>query len=305
MTGPERAEPHRFRHHGLLGTVIELRILGSEPAATAADAAAIGEIERLQAVFNARDPGSELRRWSADPTATAGPELAEVLELADWWRARTGGAFDAAAGRWFRLWADAEATGIEPDDATLARVAAELADPGVRRRWCDLSALAKGWIVDRAVATVMGHAGVTGVTVNAGGDLAHAGAGTVRVGVEDPLRPYDNAAPLDVVVVDGAVATSGGARRWWQVGDRRHPQLVDPRTGRPVSAAAATVLAPNAASADALATAVIVSPLPRALDLLAGLDGVAGLVVGAGGEVAVSANWPGAVGGRRRIVRPG
>ncbi|MFV0258836.1 MAG: FAD:protein FMN transferase [Acidimicrobiales bacterium] len=294
MTEPDRPDTHRFRHHGLLGTVIELQVSGSEPAAAGADAAAVAEIERLQAVFNARDPGSELSRWAADPAASAGPELAEVIELAEWWRVRTGGTFDAAAGRWFRLWAEAEATGIEPTAATLAGVAATLAEPGARRRWYDLSALAKGWIVDRAVTTAIAHTGVTGVTVNAGGDLAHTGVGSVRVGVENPHRPYDNAAPLDMVVIeDGAVATSGGARRWWRVGGRRYPQLVDPRTGRPVTAAAATVLAPDAATADALATALIVSSTAEALDLVDGLDGVAALLVGAGGEVTVSAGWPG------------
>ena len=56
-----------------------------------------------------------------------------------------------------------------------------------------------------------------------------------------------------------ALATSGGARRWWTIGGKRYSKVLDPRTGLPVdSVASATVVARNAAEADVLATTALV-----------------------------------------------
>ncbi|MEZ5179565.1 MAG: FAD:protein FMN transferase [Acidimicrobiales bacterium] len=134
------------------------------------------------------------------------------------------------------------------------------------------------------------------LVVDAGGDLLHRGAGALRVGVEDPHRPYDNVAPLAVVeVADRAVATSGRARRWFAVGADRHSRVLD-RTGRPVAhAASATVVAPDATTADVLATVASVLAPGEAVAFVDGLaaDGIdaARLVVTADGDRHASAGW--------------
>ncbi|MBX3313155.1 MAG: FAD:protein FMN transferase [Actinobacteria bacterium] len=284
-----------FRHLDLLGTVIEVRVVadGAGPAA-AADRAAIDEVTRLQSILSARDQHSALRRWAraeADPT----PEVDALLAVAERWRVATGGAFHPAAGRLFAAWSDAAADDRLPSDADLAEAVASLDDPSTRRRWCDPTAVAKGWIVDRAADLAMAVDGVTSVLVNAGGDLRHLGEGTVAVGIEDPARPYDNVPPLDrVELADGAVATSGGARRWWTIDGRRYPQVLDPRTGRPVDrVAAASIVAPDAATADALATALVVLGPGDGVALVEGIEGVEGLVVEADGTVTATSGWPG------------
>ena len=156
-------------------------------------------------------------------------------------------------------------------------------DAGARPR-VDLNAIAKGYIADRAVAVALA-AGAGGVLVNLGGDLVHAGPQPVMVAIEDPATPWDNAAPLTRVPLrDAALATSGTAHRG------RH--LVDPRTGRPAEGVLqASVIAADACSADALATAVFVLG-PDAGRALVEQSGAACLVVGRDGVVA-SASWPG------------
>ena len=69
--------------------------------------------------------------------------------------------------------------------------------------------------------------------------------------------------------------TSGHYRRFTEIDGVRYSHIVDPRTGKPVSAlASVTVLAPTATLADAIATAVSVMGREAGVSLMKRLDGV-------------------------------
>lgn len=139
-----------------------------------------------------------------------------------------------------------------------------------------LNALAKGHIADRAAQAAMSQ-GAEEVLLNLGGEIRHIGPRPVRVGVADPLAGADNAPPLArLLVCNQGVATSGRSQRG--------AHLFDPRTARPVTQMAqATVVAPDAATADVLATAFCV--LEPMLSLaLAEVFGVGCLLVEADGR---------------------
>jgi FAD:protein FMN transferase len=115
----------------------------------------------------------------------------------------------------------------------------------------DPSGYVKGWAAERA-ADVLRGAGARNFAINVGGDIVCAGepaAGSPwRIGVRHP----DDAARIALVlgVRDGAVATSGLYER----GDH----VVDARTGEvPTTWRSITVLAPDLATADAIATAAL------------------------------------------------
>ena len=115
----------------------------------------------------------------------------------------------------------------------------------------DPAGLVVGWAVQRAAA-VLGQAGFPDHAVGAGGDVACAGLGSPgrrwQIGVGEPRRPGVLLAVVEIG--DGAVATSGPGARGARV--------VDPRTGAPARGlAAATVVGPDLAMADALATAAV------------------------------------------------
>jgi thiamine biosynthesis lipoprotein ApbE len=79
------------RHHGLLGTVIELRIeAADEIVANQIEAIVVAEVERLQSIFSVYDEGSELRKWQRGEIEP-GPELLEVLRRAFEWQRMSGG----------------------------------------------------------------------------------------------------------------------------------------------------------------------------------------------------------------------
>ena len=115
----------------------------------------------------------------------------------------------------------------------------------------DPSGYVKGWAAERA-AEVLRRAGAQNFALNVGGDIVCSGEPEPgrpwRVGVRDP----DDAARVVLVlgVRNGAVATSGLYERGAHV--------TDPRTGAvPTHWRSVTVLAPDLATADAIATAAL------------------------------------------------
>ncbi len=132
------------------------------------------------------------------------------------------------------------------------------------------------------------------VMVNVGGDLRLIGSGSVRVAVEDPASTIDNARPLAMLnLTPSGLASSGPARRGFQIAGQWFGHVLDPRTGWPIEAAGGvTVIAADAATADALATVLGVEGLHQ--PLVAGLldgAGAAALVTTAHGEVELSPRW--------------
>ena len=257
---------HVALYERVLGTSMELQAIGGD--GPRAEAAALAEIDRLEAVLSRFRRESELSRWQAtfDEDVPVSQDLAEVLRAAEAWRARTGGAFDpTVSGEGAPRWTVGEGTARR-----------------LTRKAASLDALAKGHIVDRAAEAAAAHADA--VLLNVGGDLRHLGDRPVRVAIADPFAPHENAAPIARVGVCGqGVATSGAYRRG--------AHLVDPRTGRPAThVASATVVAPTAAEADVLATACFVLP-PRAGLALADRLGVALLLVLPNGKSRANRAW--------------
>lgn len=276
-----------MRDHGdvriiepLLGTRAEVAVTAaSDDAEAAFEHAVVAEAARLEALFTVFDETSALHAYRRDGSTTV-PELRTVLDLAATWRDRTAGAFHPSMQPLMDLWDEAEAAGAEPTDRRLAETAAAV-QADTSGRAINLNAIAKGWITDRALDRAFELVpGAAGAWLSIGGDVVHRGVASVVVGIEDPHRPYDNVAPLATVeVANEALATSGGARRWWKVDGRRYPKVIDPRTGQPAGrVAGATIIAADGASADALATAAIVQTPAETLALVAELGAACFLV---------------------------
>lgn len=123
----------------------------------------------------------------------------------------------------------------------------------------DVGALGKGRLVDLVMRVLEGVPG--DLVVDAGGDIRVRGA-AVRIGLE---HPYDARKAIGVVEVqDQALCASAINRRAW--GSGLH-HVLDARTGQPVRTWAATwALAPEAMTADAVATALFFDGGPELAD---------------------------------------
>jgi thiamine biosynthesis lipoprotein len=134
---------------------------------------------------------------------------------------------------------------------------ARMATGGAFDPWCtpggfDPSGLVKGWAADRSAEILRRH-GLTSFSVDAAGDVVCRGRIHGRpwpIGIAHPDDPRSVVAVVEVL--DAAIATSGTSQR----GDH----VLDPRTGGAATGARqATVVGPDAALADAYATALVVS----------------------------------------------
>ncbi|HKB14967.1 MAG TPA: FAD:protein FMN transferase, partial [Planctomycetota bacterium] len=161
-------------------------------------------------------------------------------------------------------------------------------DPGKRRARIekkgvrlDLGGIAKGYAADRALA-VLARKGVRSALVDLGGDLS---LGDPPPGAEGWRVSIGGTGSGILLLHNCGVATSGDAERFLEIGGVRYSHILDPRTavGLP-EGAQATVVAPNATLADALATAVCVLGPGAGTEVAATLTGVEARVRSKEGE---------------------
>jgi FAD:protein FMN transferase len=163
-------------------------------------------------------------------------------------------------------------------------------DPWAMPGGFDPTGLVKGWAAQRAAA-VLRDAGMAAAMVNAGGDIACFGDAPWRIGVRSPAAA---ARLVCVAEVRSAIATSGNYER--------PGELIDPKHGHPAAGLAqATVVGPDLASADAYATALIVTGADG-LAMLAGTE-YEGVIVTPDGRMLASAGFP--LAGDPRSARDG
>jgi len=264
-----------------MGTLVTLTVVHPESAAARVMVErAFAEMERLEAQLSRYRPDSAVGRLNKTGRLEAAPAaLVDVLTLGLDVSRRSRGAFDVTIAPLVELHTETfERTGALPRDEDIERVLdyvgyqglnvagrqVDLADP---RMQISLDGVAKGFIVDRTVSR-LSRDGAERVLVDAGGDMASGGVGVASdpwtVGVRHPRRR--EALVGQIQLGGGSIATSGDYLRHFTP-DRRHHDILDPRTGRsPVQASSATVIAPSAAEADALSTASLV---------LGAVDGIA------------------------------
>jgi thiamine biosynthesis lipoprotein len=285
MTCPVQAqERHEFTevHMGMPVRIV-LYAADTETARAAARAAytRIAELERYLSDYR---PDSELGRLQRRPGEwiSLTSELFTVLETALQVARASHGSFDPTVGPLSVLWREARSRGTLPlptaIDSARARTgwknialdrsrrAVRLA-PGMR---LDLGGIAKGFILQDALAVLRSH-GPASALLAAGGDIVVGAAPPGRAGwrIETP-HADDAVAARAAALANAAVATSGSSAQFVIIDGVRYSHVVDPVTGIGLTHDVhATVIAQDAALADALATALTVIRPDSAPGLLA------------------------------------
>jgi len=293
VSRPQPSRESIVRSEAVMGTLVTIEIVVPREAGNAAARQAIerafGWFREIENRCTRFDPASELMQLAARPgeAVVASPMLFEAIRFALLVAEETGGAFDPTAGhrmmaRGFdrehrsgatihldiqpapdATWRDIE---IDPDRRTIT-----LRRPLIP----DLGAVAKGLAIDTAAQELKPFGNFA---IDAGGDLYMAGTNRLGepwiVGIRHPRREGELLESLHIS--DQAVCTSGDYERR---GDDGRSHILDPRTGNIAdSVASATVIAPVAMLADALATAAFVLGPDEGIRLLDRM-GVAGIIV--------------------------
>lgn len=254
----------RRRAQPWLGTLVEISVDHQTPEQ--AVTAAFGEIARLHRLMSFHDPASDISRFNrAAPGALLriDPATWEVLQLALALSAASQGLFDVACAPWLVRRTILPAPAEEPtapsvlasdqvftleDDSFVRKLA-----PG----WIDLGGIAKGFIVDAAVAHLQ-RSGASAGCVNGGGDLRAFGEVAVPVAVRAPDAPAR--AARHIMLSNEALATSGSYfSSRWHAGESVCA-LLDGRDGRFLNGpGSASVRAARCAVADAFTKIVLAS----------------------------------------------
>ena len=285
----------------LLGTQVAITVgCGDEARAKRAVEKAFGRIARLEDRLSRWRPESvvsRLNRAAGKEAVNLSGETCRLLVRAREFSALSGGAFDVTVGPYVLLWKRAEERGSPPTGEefkkTRDRVGYDriVLNPEMRSgrlpaagMTVDLGAIAKGYCVDAAIETLR-EEGIANALVNAGGDVRAIGprpdGKPWRIGVQNPDLS-DKGSPLLGVLAarDVAVATSGSYRQFRRIGGRRYSHIINPRTGVPADEVpSATVIAPDATTADALATALSVLGVREGLALVERMPGAEALLI--------------------------
>jgi thiamine biosynthesis lipoprotein ApbE len=266
------SEPHHFQDESVIGTSMDLVVCSpSSRVAEGACQTVREEIDRLASILDTRDPTSEISRLErSNNHRTASWELSEVFTAYDYWERRTGGVFSIRSG-----------------------------GAGTPR---NVDALGKAYIIDRAAAAALkAWPSVDAVLLDIGGDIVTWGRSS-EIAIADPGAWYDNAQPITMIDLHNrAVATSGTYARG--------AHLTDSRSGQSQrTSVAATVIASDAVTANALATTVCLTSADYGLQLVESTPGAEALRVASGvtqrtsgfallerpsfAQTPASSNWP-------------
>jgi FAD:protein FMN transferase len=157
------------------------------------------------------------------------------------------------------------------------------------RIWIDMNAVAQGYSVD-VISRLLEDFGIGNYLVEIGGEIKASGqrGGRLwRVGIDRPEDGnfYPGATLAAVIELsDEALATSGNYRKFYVEDGVKYSHTIDPKTGYPARnrLLSATVVAPDAATADAFATACMVAGPDMARDMILQYDFLEGYLIYSG-----------------------
>ena len=147
----------------------------------------------------------------------------------------------------------------------------------------DFSAIAKGWGVDQA-ALLLDDMGFENYMVEIGGEIMVSGVNNLNskwtIGISEP-EYIASELYASIHITDAAVATSGSYNNYFTLENIDYSHILDPKTGYPIQhdLVSATIVAQDCATADAIATAVMVKGFDEGLSWISNLPNVECLLV--------------------------
>ena len=206
---------------------------------------------------------SLLSRRNAGEDIVPDGHFAALLEISEKYKEMTDGAFDVYSGPLFDIWGFGFTADSLPSDE---RIEQAMRDSRAGKI-LNFNAIAQGYSCD-VVAAYLYSIGVEDMLVDIGEiycDGVNPSGEGWKIGIDNPVDG-NNTPGKDLRAVWSSegkacgIVTSGNYRKFYVKDGRKYAHTIDPRTGRPVThnLLSATIVAPTAAEADAIATACMV-----------------------------------------------
>lgn len=269
---------------------------------------AVGEITRIEKLISSWDPASqtsEINRNAGIKPVKVDEELYNLIGRSVEISKLTNGAFDISFASLDKIWKfDGSMTEMPSKEAieqSVAKVGYKniILDPENFTVFLKLEgmkigfgAIGKGYAADKGKKLLM-EKGVSAGIINASGDMNTWGKQPDgefwKVAITNPMDK--NKAFALLPLKDNAVVTSGNYEKYVTFNGIRYTHIIDPRTGYPATGIiSATVFAPKAEIADALATSIFVMGKDVGIDFINQLPKIECIVIDEKGEISTSKN---------------
>lgn len=269
---------------------------------------AIEEMTRIEKLISSWDPNSqtsEINRSSGIKPVKVDKELFDLIARSIAISKLTDGAFDISYASMDKIWRFDGSMKTMPSEADIK---ASVYKVGYQNIILDkenttvflkipeskigFGAIGKGYAADKAKALLMSK-GVSAGIINASGDMNTWGkqpnGDEWKVAITNPLNK--NKAFALLPINEGAVVTSGNYEKYVNFNGKQYTHIIDPRTGYPSTGIiSATVFAPKAELADALATSVFVMGKEVGLNRINQLPQIECIIIDDKGNIFTSEN---------------
>ncbi len=267
---------HTFTHPAM-GTLFRIDLYADKPEhAAKAAKLAFQRVDALNVICSDYLPDSELTRLCRAGSMRVSDDLFSVIEKSQAIAKLSRGAFDISAGHMTNQWRRAKRKGVLPTVADRAKAKAltgfqlivldaktktvTLTKSGMQ---LDLGGIAKGYAADAALAVLRAQ-GIASAVVAASGDIAVGDAPPGEPeGWDIAVRTFASAEPTDQLkhlrLHNCGISTSGDLHQSVEIAGQSYSHIVDVKTGLGLTTRiACSVIAPDATTSDALATAMCV-----------------------------------------------
>ena len=260
----------------------------------------ISRIENLISSWKENSQTSEINRNAGVRPVKVSEELFMLIQRSIRISEITDGAFDISYASMDKIWKfDGSMTQMPSEEEienSIRKVGYQkiildaekstvyLSEEGMK---IGFGAIGKGYAADKAKDLLISQGVVAGI-INASGDMNTWGKQPSgedwKVAITNPFDK--NKAFALLPIKNSAVVTSGDYERFVNFNDTRYSHIIDPRTGYPATGIiSATVFAPKAELADALATSVFVMGIETGLNRINQLPGIECIIIDENGNV--------------------
>ena len=264
---------------------------------------AVGEISRIEHLISSWDKNSQtslVNRNAGIKPVKVDAELFNLIKRSLSISKLTDGAFDISYASMDKIWKFDGSMKVMPSEKEIKASVEKVGYQNIILNEEDhtvflklkgmkigFGAIGKGYAADKAKNLLISE-GVKAGIMNASGDMNTWGkqpnGDFWRVAITNPLNKK-NAFGL-LPIKNGAVVTSGNYEKYQIFNGKRYSHIIDPRTGNPTNGIiSATVFAPKAELADALATSIFVMGVETGINRINQIPKVECIIIDDNGNI--------------------